>query len=280
MLLSVDGCAISYDVQGKGDPVLLIHGTAASVWGDTPAALARTHRVIRYDRRSFGASVHRPLGDLPRHAADAAALLDAVAGPAIVVGWSIGGVIALELALSRPDLVRGLVLLEPPLHGKRHASLSMLSAIGGALVLGALGAPVRGARRFLRWALARRDGDGLAMLPPDVRGAMLDNAAAIVGELGGGTGEHLDRARLASLRVPIALRVGALSNSSFHAAADRLVEILPPIDRRDVAGAGHCLQLDAPGEVLRAVAGVANDCQLVMTPGAHTVAACASSVRR
>lgn len=133
--------------------VLLIHGTAPATWGEVPARLA-AHRVIAYDRRGFegGPLAH----DLSEHARDAADRIGVV--PAVVVGWSIGGVIALELACRRPDLVRALVLLEPPFRAKRRPRPAMVRAIAGATVLGKRGRPQDGAERFLRWAMARRDG--------------------------------------------------------------------------------------------------------------------------
>src|SRR5215212_1454119 len=150
----VDGVDLDYEEDGSGAPILLIHGTAARLWGACARELAEYGRVIAYDRRSFGASIHPPVSDLGRHREDAAALLrarDAV--PAVVVGWSIGGVVALDLALEHPGLVRALVLIEPPLHAKRRPSVRMVRGIAGARLLGRLGRPRAGAACFLRWAL-------------------------------------------------------------------------------------------------------------------------------
>src|SRR4051812_29686021 len=118
-------------VSGDGSPVLLIHGTAAAVWGEVPERLAAAgHQVIDYDRRGFGASAGEPGAALRDHVADAAALLEG--RPARVVGWSIGGVIGLELAVAHPELVRGLVIVDAPLHAKRHPRPRMLAAIARA----------------------------------------------------------------------------------------------------------------------------------------------------
>lgn len=56
------------------------------------------------------------------------------------------------------ELVRGLFLLEPPLHVKKYATPGTLVPLGGAILLGKIGRHEAGARRFLRWALRRRDG--------------------------------------------------------------------------------------------------------------------------
>jgi pimeloyl-ACP methyl ester carboxylesterase len=250
----VDGVDLDYEERGAGPPVLLIHGTAARLWGDVPGELATSARVIDYDRRSFGASVHPPVTDLTRHRDDAAALLDALgATPAVVVGWSIGGVIALALALSRPDLVRALVLIEPPLHAKRRPTAAMLRAIVTAQLLGRLGRSEAGAGAFLRWAAGRRDGvDDLTRVPADWRSAMMSNAAAIVAELRGGTGEHLPRERLAAIRVPVTVLAGSESDPVFGACARRLADTIPGAALTEVAGSGHVMQRDRPDAIVAA----------------------------
>jgi pimeloyl-ACP methyl ester carboxylesterase len=192
--------------------------------------------------------------DLIRHRDDAAALLDALgAGPAVIVGWSIGGVVALDLALARPDRVRALVLLEPPLYAKRHPTLPMLRAILAAQVLGRIGRPEAGATAFLRWAAGRRDGgDDFDRVPPAWRAAMRANAAAIVGELRAGTGEHLKGDRLASLRAPVTILAGSESDPLFAACARRLADTVPGAALREVPGSGHVMQHDRPEAVAAA----------------------------
>jgi pimeloyl-ACP methyl ester carboxylesterase len=242
-------------IDGQGSPLLLIHGTAASIWGDLPALLAPHGTVIAYDRRGFGESPGPPGGTLTTHAADAAALLERHAGePALLVGWSIGGVIALELALRRTELVRGLVLIEPPLHAKRHPRPRMLSAIAGAQVTRLLRNDETGARRFLEWALRATEGpSGLDRLAPSDRAAALANAAAILREIPHGTGEHLSVAEIARIAVPIELLAGTLSDPTFTAAARRIARRVRTARLTVVPGCGHALQIDNPAAVTGAV---------------------------
>ena len=185
---------VTAEVAGSGPPVLLVHGTAPALWGGLIADLSRDHRVISYDRRSFGIDGAAPPASLSIHASDGAALLRVEAGaPAVVVGWSIGGVIAIELAARHPDLVAGIVLLDAPLHAKRHPRPAMVSAIARATVLARLGREYAGARAFLRWALSRRSGiPDLDRLPAEWQRRVEQQAGAITGELAAGTGEHLD----------------------------------------------------------------------------------------
>lgn len=253
--VQVDGVGLDYAERGAGTTVLLVHGTAARLWGPVAEELAASARTVDYDRRSFGASVHPPVTDLTRHRRDAAALLDALgSGPAVVVGWSIGGVVAIDLALEHPELVRALVLVEPPLHAKRRPTVRMIRAIAAAQMLGGLGRPEAGARAFLRWALGRRGGrDDLERVPADWREAMLRNARAIVAELRAGTGEHLDRRRIGALAVPMVVMTGSESDPVFGACARRLVDSVPGAELVEVPGAGHLIQRDDPAALVAAV---------------------------
>ena len=244
--------------RGSGTPVVLVHGTSPAIWGDLPALLATDHRVVTYDRRSFGASRGAAPRDLATHAADAATLVRTFGVPATLVGWSIGGVVAMEVAATEPELVNGMVLLEPPLHAKRHPRPAMLAAIVGAMMLGWIGRPEAGARRFLRWALGRRDGstdfDGM---PEEwhVRLAAGDGRA-VVRELAAGTGEHLDGQRLSRIRSPVRVLHGDESQPVFAHAARRAVRAIQGASLIEVPRAGHLIQLDAPGLVAESVAAV------------------------
>lgn len=95
--------------------IVLTHGLAAGepIWAAQVAALAPSWRVLTWDLRGHGRSAPDPRpctpGDL---AADLAAVLDAAGiARAVVLGHSAGGVIALRLALDRPERVAGLVLV-------------------------------------------------------------------------------------------------------------------------------------------------------------------------
>jgi pimeloyl-ACP methyl ester carboxylesterase len=240
--------------MGSGPPILLIHGTAASIWGPLPGRLAERGTVLVYDRRGFGGAPGPTGATLTEHADDAASILENHAGGrAVVVGWSIGGVIALELGLRRPELVSGLVLLEPPLHAKRHPRPRMVGAIAGAQILRRLRGEAAGARCFLDWAFRSSSGpSGLARLPSEQRAAALANAGAIVRELEHGTGEHLRPTDLARIAAPVELLAGRLSDGAFAAAARRIAERVPGASLT-LVDAAHAAQLDAPDDAVAAV---------------------------
>lgn len=103
-----------------GPLVLLIHGNVSSAdfWDEAIAGLGDRYRVLAPDLRGFGGSEPAPI-DATRgvrdFSDDVAALLDAVAPgqAAHVVGWSMGGGVALQLAIDHPRLVRSIILQNP-----------------------------------------------------------------------------------------------------------------------------------------------------------------------
>ena len=103
-----------YEEAGAGTPVLLINGqgmTLASSWRTTDV-LARSFRVLSFDNRDTGRSSFTPLPySVLQMADDAVAVLDAADEErAHVYGISLGGIVALDLAMRYPDRVRALVL--------------------------------------------------------------------------------------------------------------------------------------------------------------------------
>src|SRR5215469_6872173 len=97
------GNSFYYEEQGGGQPILLIppSGSTASTWGVLPNDLAGAGRVIAYDRRGYTRSGGQVIRSAAEHAADAAAILDALtAAPAVAVGTSAGATIALSLTVS------------------------------------------------------------------------------------------------------------------------------------------------------------------------------------
>lgn len=247
------GPTLPVERHGDGTPVVLVHGAApANTWGNLPHLLAEDHEVITYARRGFPpADDHEPAASLQVHIDDLAEIAGVV-GPATYVGWSSGGVIALALAIRHPDLVHGVVAIEPPLHARRHPTVGQLRAVAGA-VLGGRRDPERGARRFLDWALQRSDGrpSDVSRLDPS---AVASAAPAIVAEVTHATGEReIGRRDLPGLRPPTIWLVGTSSAAGADRLAARASKRSPAITVRRVAGAGHAIALDAPGAVVAAV---------------------------
>jgi len=118
--VELNGGEIEYQVQGSGDPLLLIHG---GILADSNAplcvepAISDSYCVISYHRRGFAnsARVSAPF-TIGQHAADGRALLDHLEIPrAHILGHSYGAAVALQWALDSPAEVQSLALLEPPI---------------------------------------------------------------------------------------------------------------------------------------------------------------------
>lgn len=112
--VEVPGGRLYYEVEGSGDPVLLIHGNLGNLrmWDDQVGPFAERYRVIRYDRRGYGRSRTQHVSFSER--ADAVAMLQHAqpgASSCHVIGQSMGGIIALDLTIERPEVVDSLVLV-------------------------------------------------------------------------------------------------------------------------------------------------------------------------
>lgn len=113
--VDLPGVRTWYDVEGAGDPLLLLHGGFCTneTWGEQLSDLVDAYRVFLPERRAHGHTPDVP-GPLSYEdmAEDTVAFLErVVGGPAHLVGWSDGGVVALLVARARPDLVRKVVVI-------------------------------------------------------------------------------------------------------------------------------------------------------------------------
>jgi esterase len=245
-----NGVRLRYEERGDGVPILCIHGAGSSalVWADAVEKLAGIGRVIAYDRRGCARS-ERPepyeRTSIAEQADDAAALLDALgAAPAIVIGRSYGGTIAIDLALRHPDRVRAVVGLEP------DASREMATA--AAAWVDAFAERMR--------AVAARDGvhtlgealvtevagkDAWRSFPDEVRGALAGNGPAILAEITGEWWLPADAGTLATIAQPVLLVTAADSPPEFHEAPAALAAAIPNA-RTATVGGGHLIDPAGP----------------------------------
>ena len=238
---------------GEGDWVLLLHGLFGD--GDNLRGLGRqlaeTFRVALVDLRNHGRSPHSDRMDLPSMAADVAALQDRLGAPATaLVGHSLGGKVAMQLAMTQPRRVTRLVLADiapaayPPGHqqilaGLQALDLSALADRRGADAALAAWVPEPGVRQFLLKSLYR-DGDGLHWrfnLPALVRCYDALRAAPVGDPFPGPTlfikGEHSDY-------------ITAEHRAAIEAA-------FPAFQFRMIANTGHWLHGERPAAFNRLV---------------------------
>lgn len=236
-------------------PVLLAHGLFGSGknLGGLARRLAETRRVISVEMRNHGDSFHDPDHSYPALAGDLAQVIAANGGQADVLGHSMGGKSAMMLALTRPDLVRKLVVMDIAPYAYGHTQTALIDAMeamdltglrlrseADARLADAIAEP--GVRAFLlqsldlksdppRWKYnltALRDQMPLLIGWPDAPKSTYDGPALF---LAGAESDYCREPQLAAIRA-----------------------YFPQAKMRYFAGAGHWLHADRPAEVAEAVA--------------------------
>jgi pimeloyl-ACP methyl ester carboxylesterase len=157
--VQANGTVLHAETRGHGPAVLLVAGAGgdAAELAGVADALADEFCVTTYDRRGNSRSP-RPAGwtqtSLAEQSDDAAALLSALGhSPAVVVGTSAGGSIALELALRHPTAVRAAIVHEPPILAGTTDPQAVAAAMAALIGQGmAAGGPPAAMESFLRWA--------------------------------------------------------------------------------------------------------------------------------
>lgn len=241
------------DFGGDGPGALLLHGLAGTAieWEGTAAWLMKTHRVVALDQRGHGRSERRP-GDVTPAAfvADALETVESLGlAPAILVGQSLGGLIAFLAASARPGLVSALVVVEatPTREGPDVTeqiagyfdSWPLPFASEEAAVAFFGGESLR-ARAWARNLVVTPDGLQPAF-DADVLVAAIGEALAR---------DHWDDWR--ALAVPTLLVRGEEGELS-PGDASAMVAAVPVAQLVSIPGAGHDVHLDAPDAFRRAV---------------------------
>lgn len=252
-----NGIALDVVRRGQGAPVVLIHGTGATsdFWGAAAERLAERCHVVTYDRRGSGRAARLPTGHHDVHAEDAAAIIRAVGlGAVTVVGWSMGGIVALCLAQRHPELVHRLVLQEPPLYARNDFGTDILRGIVPVVALSKLGMKVRAAERFNRWTYGS-GGTGYDAWPEAWKAATRDHAATICAEIDIGTGEQvLAPEQVREIGHPALGLLGERSLPYYRRAMERIGGLLPQLRVQMLAGANHAMHVDATDAWVDAVA--------------------------
>jgi 3-oxoadipate enol-lactonase len=124
---ATDGTGIHVEEQGVGRPVVLVQGLgyAAWAWSAQAAAVGRVARAVVMDNRGAGRSDKPPAPySVEQMADDVASVIESCGDtPAVVVGASMGGYVAMTLAVRRPELVDALVLVSTLTGGPRSVGV-------------------------------------------------------------------------------------------------------------------------------------------------------------
>ncbi|MEU4355544.1 alpha/beta fold hydrolase [Streptomyces virginiae] len=250
----VNGVEIFYEIEGDGEPLVLVHGswTDHHSWHAVLPQLTRTHRVLVYDRRGHSLS-ERPPGQGTRFQDedDLAALIEMIGTPVHVAASSFGGSVALGLAARRPELLRSLAVHEPPLTAvvAGDPELDRLvreaqAPIDAVMAEVRAGEPEAGARRFVEDVVFGPGAwDGM---PDPARRTFVTNAPTAADEQDDPDWNTVDLARLACYTGPAMLSKGTDSPPWFGAIVDRLAQVIPGAQARTLDGEGHVPHLTGP----------------------------------
>lgn len=253
----VNGTRLRVIDAGHGTPVVFLHGFGASLYSwrkQLPPIAAAGYRVIAFDNAGFGFS-GQPHGQGYSNAAYvrlAVALLDSLGvSNAVLVGHSMGGAIAAEVALVHPDRIRGLVLIDAAGYGIRWPAVLKLARWP---LVGAVATGLRG-----KWITARLLRSTYAD-PSKVSQEDIDQYYAPVpqrdygGTLSGVLGEfRFDTlvGWLGAIQAPTLVLWGAEDRWIPVRVGARLAGELPRAAFIEVPHAGHATPEEAPDEVNR-----------------------------
>jgi pimeloyl-ACP methyl ester carboxylesterase len=277
---AVDGISLAYREQGEGEAVVFVHGSASDLrtWEQQLPAIGTRYRAIAYSRRYA-----RPNEDIEPgaddqmlpHVDDLAAFLRLIgAAPAHVVGHSWGAFICLLTAIRRPEIVRSLVLQEPPvlslfvstppsprelfpLLARRPRTALAILEFGARTIAPAQRAFRRGdddqaLQTFAHGVLGK---ETYERLPEERTQQARENLATLRAQLLGAGFPPLDENDVRGVRAPTLLMTGTRSPAVLIRLTEHLQRLLPRAERVDIAGASHAMQEENPDAVNEAILG-------------------------
>jgi pimeloyl-ACP methyl ester carboxylesterase len=250
-----DGTRLYWEESGSGTPLLLIQGLgwSAEMWYSLVPELETSHRVVRYDARGIGRSDVPPGPySIERMADDAIAVLQAAeVDRAHVLGVSLGGIVAQEVALRHPDAVTSLILgcthpggaetvwPDPEVMEvlKSRATMPFDEAVKAAV----------------KYAYSASCDPAVIERDTKLRLELPTSAEGYSGQLLGGLGYQGTLPRLKGLAVPALVFTGDADQMVPPQNSATLAEAIPDSTSVLIHGAGHVVFTERPTEVATAV---------------------------
>lgn len=239
---------VTYHKAGTGVPVVLVHGLAEDhqSWARVQADLKDVESYA-YDLRGHGqTSLGQPENTLEQLGGDLIAFLENVSGPAVCVGFSLGGTIVLWAAAKRPDLVTRAIVVGTSSKVGRAAVGFFQQRIG----------QLQDDRPAFDMGLASDTASQLVRAPADLGAITAQRLAAV-----GGGGGYINAAHamigladapltplLAEITIPVTVIGGEKDAFCPKKAADMICAELPNAEYHEIPDAGHLMSVDQPGK--------------------------------
>lgn len=229
----IGGLAVYYRRQRSGDRVVFVHGSM-----DRSASFIKVIRrlpaidAVRYDRRGYGRSLDVALAEtVDEQVEDLVAMLGG--RPSVLVGHSMGGLLALMVAERYPALVRSMVVFEAPMP---WTDWWPTDSAGGAAVRASM---TEGADKAAEMFMRRMIGDARwEKLPPSTKVARRSEGKALISEL------RAVRSGIAPydatlVRAPLVIGSGTASDAQHQRGAETLRALVSTAELVRIEGAGH-----------------------------------------
>ena len=227
--VALNGIELYYEVHGRGEPLILIHGGLgnAGYWSNQIEAFAKKYQVIALDSRGHGRSTfnEEPIS-YALMTSDVLALMDYLEiAKADIVGWSDGGIIGLELAINHPDRVNRIVA-----YGANYDPSGVRSDIGES-------------ERFNAY-IEQAAADYQTLSPDPTRwDAFLEN----IGNMWA-TEPNYTPAQLSAITTPMLILDGKEEEAIDTDHTKLMADLIPGADLHLIASTGHFAMLEKPAE--------------------------------
>ena len=276
--ISINNSSLTFVEKGKGTVVIFVHGSINDyrIWNDQMEIFSNHYRVIAYSRR-----YHYPNGwngdgsdyNLDLHVNDLVAFIRALSpGRVHLIGSSYGAFVSLITAIKHPELIKTLVLGEPPvlpllvsnpdnpfqllsLFMRDFSRAKLFLKFGLKYMKPAQNALKNnkleeGVRIFANGALGE---GGYDKLSSELRATFMDNAQSLKVELLGAGFPAFPKEKAREMTIPALFVYGENSPRLFHAISDILIDLIPNCEKVVIPGASHLIHCQNPAVYNRKV---------------------------
>lgn len=256
---AINGARIYYETAGEGTGLVMLHAGVADVrqWNNEFEYFADRYRVLRYDRRAFGST--EPVDGEFNDMADLAALLDHLGfdQPLILMGCSMGGMLAMDFTLTYPSRVKALIMVASAPGGlDLDVEIEpMFTTLEEAYKAGDLDVVADLETQIWFDGFGRAPGQGdpvMRQLAHDMNRKALDHQAKKLGKRLPNIDSQAAE-RLSELALPVLVVAGVYDEQYTRTAGDYMGEHISGAQKVVVQDAAHLVNMNQPEEFRRVV---------------------------